>query len=419
MNTNYDVVIVGAGPVGISTACLIKAQSKDLRVCVIDKRQQATREHNLKIGKDSIAKVMQALNKVQLNPLSEENQKILRLKQIFKNWENQFVRTNTIEATLSQLAKELGVEEYRSPEYIITKETLEDALKTESSEKNEHLRKIFKNAQVIIGADGTHSEIRKCVMQNQLADQKTYQYLIELNYQTENHVPPRKTKEALFKPFGGPVDFEIMGRKNDQGKKTVSYHVIVDKQTYEAFRENDQNGNLKGTYANPWNLEEIKKKAQSSKKIQRVYRSFQRNLKNLYERGGNASKKTISTLELAVYRSEKCVQKYQGKYFLLVGDASSGIIYQRGFNKGLKEAVLCSEAVDKFFKGQNCQAGLMPAPFINYEFQAKEIFKKENKKSLVKDIAIKIGSLIVDLVFALRDFYRKICYLEKLNTQRF
>lgn len=407
MNTNYDVVIVGAGPVGISTACLIKGLNSRLNVCVIDKRQEATRDHSLKIGKDAVAKVKEVFDGVQ----SAEVQK---LAQTFKNWENHLVRTNIIESDLANIAKEQGVHIFRSSEYAVTKETLESAL---DAEDNSAIGKVFKTAQVIIGADGAHSEIRKCVMQDRLINQKVYEYLVELRYKTAGSTPPRKVKEALFKPLGGPVDFEIMGKKREDGKKTVSYQLIVDKETYESLREADQHGKIKGTYANPWSFEEVEEKALADKKVQRVFRSFQRNLQNLQERGGDASEKRISTLELAVYRSESCVKEYKGKYFLLAGDANSGMIYQRGFNKGLKESVACARAVEKFFKESKSSNHPMPPPFAAYEAEAAKIFINESGRSFAKDVLVKICSLIVNVFYALRGFYKKISFWKNSNRK--
>lgn len=56
-NHHFDVVIIGAGPLGMTTACTLKAIHKQLNICVLEKRTVSTRDHSLKINWDAVSKI--------------------------------------------------------------------------------------------------------------------------------------------------------------------------------------------------------------------------------------------------------------------------------------------------------------------------------------------------------------------------
>ncbi len=126
MQVGYDVVIVGAGPVGITTACTLKAIHKDLRVCVIDKRPDPQRNHGLKIKSDSINKIQALLNQVlDSNSKYANAHDINGLKHMLEGWRNNFIRTNQIEKDLALIAGDMGVMVLRDKKFEISEKNFQ------------------------------------------------------------------------------------------------------------------------------------------------------------------------------------------------------------------------------------------------------------------------------------------------------
>src|SRR5439155_22268782 len=111
----------------------------------------------------------------------------------------------------------------------------------------------------------------------------------------------------------------------------------------------DANGQLKGVFGNSWTLDEIRQRARNHPKVMAVYKNFKRYLRLVERRKGSCFDEKISTLDMTIYRSAESVKRYEGKYVMLVGDANSGMVLERGFNKGLKEAAIAAQAVSAFF----------------------------------------------------------------------
>lgn len=356
----YDVIIVGAGPVGITTACTLKALNKDLQICVLDKRPETTRKHGLRIANDSVTKIHNVLQQSLSNPedaaLDRDN--IQKLDNIFQNWRTKVVRTNVIESTMAEKAQEMGITVLRGPDYEITEQNLDPILADEAdekllSEKEQKLHKIFQSAKVIIGSDSSHSVIRKKVMGDKLVHERILQYLIELKYQTKGSTRPRSYKESSYEASKcAAVAFETMGKEQDANVfKPATYHLFTDLQTYEKLRQLDDKGKVvKGDFANPWTLKEVRELGRNDKQVKHVSDTLYTYLRRVEERGGDYKEEKITTLPMKLYRSEETVKIYKNRYFVLDGDANSGLVLERGFNKGLKEAALCAKAVSDLFK---------------------------------------------------------------------
>src|SRR5690606_8941595 len=110
----------GAGPVGIMTACLLRAVHRDLVVKVFDKRLATTRDHALRIGTGSIDKI-HALCKEMLvhSPAAIDRPLMQQLLHTTRDWKKKHIRTSQIEGVLANLLDgKVGV--YRGPEYEVT-----------------------------------------------------------------------------------------------------------------------------------------------------------------------------------------------------------------------------------------------------------------------------------------------------------
>lgn len=115
----------------------------------------------------------------------------------------------------------------------------------------------------------------------------------------------------------------------------------------------------------------------------------------------------ITIIPLTIYRSFDVVRILDNnKIVFLVGDSSSGLVYERGFNKGALEAIqlvktlnLCHELTNKYSSNYNSEYLLNSYVdnLVNYsqycislyEDEKNEIMKKHNKILLAnKSIAV-------------------------------
>lgn len=401
LNTNYNVVVIGSGPVGIALACTLQALNRKARICVIDKRADTTRNHGLHIDSDSVAKLNEIFTKNLLteDPLVDKPA-VAQLKELFKGWRGDVVRTNTIETTLEETAKRLAIDVFRGKEYAITENSF-DALFAANgandslSPHQQNLRGILQGAKVVIGADGSHSVIRKKIMGNELVGEEVLQHLIELKFQTDGDIPKRDIfAKSVQSAKCASVDFETIGRKRKRSDlKPVTLHVVVDSQTFASLRKQDGNDTvLKGDFEHPWNLEELKELAKTNDKIKHVFERFSLYLADIRKRGGRCENAKITGIPMRVYRSKETVKKYNNTIVALAGDANSGTIFARGFNKGLQEAALCADAVGNYLKRIESKdeaiGDVLPAELQNYQSQAQKLFETEVQSAKLKNFAI-------------------------------
>lgn len=370
---NIDVVVIGAGPIGITTASSLKALNPQLNICVLDKRAVATRNHGLKINADSVDKIQQTLLKV------HGGANVLRLNAIFQGWSGQFIRTVKIEEDLAIEAKAMGVTLLRGPEYEV-KESEFNAL-CDGTSDNETLQRIFRSAQVIIGADSAHSVVRKVAMNDELVDEEVLRYLAELKYQTDSATKPRSYLAASSASVKhGNLSFESMNKTSNTQTKPVTLHIFIDKPVFDSLRPADSDGNLKGVYGNSWTLAELEVAAKTDRNIRKIFNQFTSYLESV----DDFADEKISTLEMRIFRSSHSALHYRNKQVLLVGDAESGIVLEGGFNKGLKGAAECAFTVNEYFLHQD------QAIFHTYEKNMVDIFENERAWTRLKDNALSV-----------------------------
>lgn len=456
-NTKFDVVIVGAGPVGTVTACLLMAMDRKLKICVLDKYEIAKRSHGLKINSDSISQVTAAFDAaLKQSENAEHRNEIQQLKNTFTLWKSQgFVRTNEIERQLSEHANAMGISILRGEAYAITSEfiqgkpeippkkdgkPLDPMSQAEFDIIRKRVREIFENADVCIGADGAHSVIRREYMKNKLIEEETFQYLVELKYQTNvEALPQRKRTSLKAKVHFGEMTLENVGKANDVKTKPVTFRAFVSKETYEALRqpETDEAGNavldannrprLKGVYGNSWNMKllhaEIMKKRQSGQvevadQLSHIFKLLKYYLEGAANENKECYEEQISALELKVYLSKHTVKKEGNKIVALVGDASAGMSLERGLNLGLMQSVHCAQAVNTHLKNKevrplNEPGQELPPEFKKYEEISHNLFKTEKRWARFKNFWIDMARKVLAV---LSKYVHRIFKLNPIST---
>lgn len=314
------VTIVGAGPVGLLLACLL---APNHIVTILEKRINRTRGHSLNIDTVTIKEISD------FAPNNKELQNILN------EWKTLHGHVNTvdIEESLLKLAISSGV-------IILEKEvidTIDDI-----------------PGHVIIGADGSHSKIRSIVFNDEIMDRHTVDYMVQLKYQTPEGTKPRQDISAMVYSFinsfaGSDIvtDFESLAPPkqidpfddNVTLRKAGVLHIPVPETVYNIITHNNR-----GTFRTPWLIDEL---AQiNNEHIARLLRIIRRYEFSLKWRGGWLEDAKITAIPLTIYRSTNVVRITENnKLIILVGDASSGLIYQRGLNKGWMEAIQCARTL--------------------------------------------------------------------------
>jgi 2-polyprenyl-6-methoxyphenol hydroxylase-like FAD-dependent oxidoreductase len=387
---------VGAGPIGITEACLLKGMNKELSIAVLEKRPAPTRNHGLKVDQDSVTKLCEVIDRaLQSESLNADKEALKDLRETYSKWRaGGFTRTSEIENQLGSKASALGVKVLRSANYKVSGKDLQ-MVNSENSEKS----RILSEATVIIGADGSHSDVRKEKMGNRMSRDETLQYLMELKYDTDGKTRPRKFIEGSIESSKcGHIDIETTNRNSLDKDKPLTLHVFVDKETYDLFRQTDSEGTIKGVFGNSWTLDEVQALAKTHPKAQNIYDTFRRHLNGVHQRGGTCTKEQVSTLEMRVYCSAESAVSADGKYVVLVGDAHSGMILERGFNKGLKEAAILAEKLNRLFASKKPVTKEIPAELLEYQTEAREIFNNELKWAVPKSKAISASNGILSFL---------------------
>lgn len=378
-----DVAVVGAGPVGIMTACLVKGLNKNLVVKVFDKRASTTRDHALRIGADSIEKIHALCREHLVRSSPSMDPSLLGdLVSITNGWKKRHVRTSQIEETLAKLVSE-KIEVFRGPEHEVRADAFQEFL---TSTK----------ARVVIGADGaTDSQVREAIGATKM-EETPLSYLLELKYTTTPESLERNSLDGCTQAVVAEGwDFETMGR-HEAGKpsKRVTLHKFVDVETHRSLLVAQADG-IKGTTAKPWTFEELSEQSRKDPKVQWVMEHIQR-----YFNGRDHSAEKIVTFPMAMFRSTHVVQAIGDQLVVLAGDASAGVVLERGVNKGLIEAALCAKAVTTFFEKNRTrrQMSSLPPEFETYAQETLSLYKTEKRWAEWKAFGLRGSEILLKIV---------------------
>uniref|UniRef100_A0A7S2U5Q7 FAD-binding domain-containing protein n=1 Tax=Lotharella oceanica TaxID=641309 RepID=A0A7S2U5Q7_9EUKA len=301
-----DVVIVGAGPVGLFTAIQLKLRDPSLNILMLEKYKEYKRQHVLKIEAASL-------------DTGIEDQRIQDLK---KNLTGK-TPTNRIENAFKSLAGELGVT-------ILYGEHVTDV---------EALPKRFPSARYIIGAGGRRSIVRAQKFGDALLVNHNVMKVVFCKYRCKG-----KTERfgwmrsiSLMHEADHTIN-ELIGRPKD-GVTAVTLQIFVSGNEYK------QLGGF--TFKNPATPETLRKACPTLSKSLDVW--LRARIDEMKEERLDEPK--INPVPLDVYQAAKVVKResVEGKQvtWALVGDAAFGLPFFRALNDGLKSATKLSQSIVK------------------------------------------------------------------------
>jgi len=344
--------------VGLWTAIQIKLFCPTIKILVLEKHQHYQRAHIVMLEPKSL------VGSVQHDP--EFN----KLKQYIIS--NKKIRTNDLEEKLVTLARKLGIQ------FLFR--NVEDA-KTLPAE--------YPNVKVFIGADGSHSVVRRQIFGERLAFSETQQYIVEAKYEA---LGTTRTFDLLTEayPMMKAMDCivsENMGKQRKDTSTPVTARFFISEHEYR----DTKHATFKTPIIFPRDMTKIS--ASVSYKVALWLAAKEKYAK---EKIIKDSVKITST-KLNSYASQYFAGKVGDQTWCLVGDAASGFPYFRSLNVGLVAGTRLAHNVASFFRvgyipsatKSDAVFGDVSDQFVDYAEFYKNFAASEYFASKAKNVALK------------------------------
>lgn len=339
-----NVLIVGGGPIGLATAVQAKILNPSLQITFVDKHIEYKRTQRLRLDSSSFSHM----------PNNSE------LKEIIAGFKNKkLVPIQDIESSLKKLAEKIGI--------VFENYEFTDC---------DSLLKKYPATNVIVGADGAHSTVRKVAYSHEFKKFDTVQYLAQVQY-TVRSKPSRLGGSAkLFNSsYAGTFVEESVNSVTNQ----VSLRFFIDKTTFEQVKD--------AKARNPWSLEDKRIPGVLKSK---VYSWIQSRGLNNGETVHPSSAIELTAIKLDVYTAGNTVICRDGRVWCLVGDAAGGVPFFRSINKGFKESSHLARALAK--GDAEIEEGKIPKHFKKYQSKARSIARWETSAAKVKSFFLNMAS---------------------------
>ncbi|MBS0629158.1 MAG: hypothetical protein JSS30_02905 [Verrucomicrobia bacterium] len=343
------IAIIGGGPVGLWTASQIKIRRPEADVTVYEKHPLYQRVHPLVLSHSSLSGI-------------PEDKRIQAVVQGFKAlkprgffWKSSTISTKKIESDLEALATNVGVK-------ILKSHPIDDCSSLD--------------ADVIIGADGSHSLVRKQIFDETKATRKQLHRIVEVKYLVSGHTD---LIGKTIDPASSFID-ERVAAQDDEGNTPVSLRFFVTKKEYEVMQN--------ATFRNPYTLEQLPPSLQK-----KVFQRLDHRAKKFHETRVLGSEK-VTAIPLETYSSNSFVKRIADKIYCLVGDAAFGVPFFRSLNNGL----LCgTELASRISYGLE-SAEKLDASLYYYNLYTHARSKWEILAATIKGLFIQIAEWFVYLI---------------------
>ena len=296
-----DLLIIGAGPVGLKTAIEAKLRSPDLDVLMIEQYPHYKRRHVLSIDK---ATFKNSFKDAQYQALLNECVGALS--------------TEVLENKLKEKALSLGIK-----------------IKYQKIESCQSLAQQYPKTKLIIAADGARSVVRQQVFKETMKHKASLQYVAEMKYWVEGNTRAlsKFTECPLALTKGSHLIVEHVG-KPVSNRTPVTLRAFINQAEHESVKQ--------ATFKQPYRWDEQDKAKIAPKLIQSLEYWLEYRKKQLHDCIDHSST-NMTGLTLGSYASQNTVKNKFGTTWALVGDAAFGVPYFRSLNNGF----LCADVLAK------------------------------------------------------------------------
>lgn len=302
-----DIVIIGAGPVGLWTAIQLKKRSPNLSITMYEKYEEYQRSHVLRLDYWSLILYAKQNNDSFEKEFYEKVTGESFSKIMTQFAKSIYIRTNEFESALKNYAYQLGINiefnKINSPEEVM---------------------QLHPEAISFIAADGAKSLMREVLLGENSIEEIPLQHIVELKYQAYGTAKPLNIFNEHFKTNKTieNMAFEYIGKtKNNLTPVTIRF--FLDKEVYQQIPE--------ATFKNPLTLENELIPPSLKNDIFTYLKIRENESGDVYQT--DSSK--LSKLVLALYAAKDFALEINDKAWFLVGDAAMGVPYFRALNSGL------------------------------------------------------------------------------------
>lgn len=310
-----DVVIVGAGPIGLLNAIGLLNKNPARKIMMLEKYDEYQRHHVVQADYKQIAKYIKAMDKP-LDPILQN-----LLKRVKKS---KFIRTSEIEKILKERALELGAQIKTGDPVVNVQQEVFD---------------VFPNAKLILGADGSHSVISKEIFGADNIQKYPFDFVMQLRYEIEGDAQRIElpTLVKFMQSYGLTCD-EYVGKKDpDTGKTPVTFQLMITKEQFDTLYPVATSKNPILPFSeNADNLDQVEPIL-----IERLKGYLGLRLRHFTAPGQivDLTKARISVNEAPATRAAKTYKITEdGRLVVLVGDAQMGLSYFKGLNAGIESS---------------------------------------------------------------------------------
>ncbi len=354
------VVIIGAGPIGLSTAIQTKLKNPEADIVMLEKYDQYARNHTLQIDQH-------CFNACQLDGVDEITEQLQHLQTRLHN-QHFRIRCDELEEELRNIAITAGISIQKGETETVMGITPDHVLVKGDSDSTGQYQQV--PYDILIGADGAHSKTRKAIIEMMRQDAQNpdnpetavmFSDLSQKDNDTEFVGGQHIIKHRVRVKYGIQQDTGVMNSgfrnfvrlvyptikrmdsivhehisRDDQGNLWVTADFFIDQDEHDALKDNGHD------MKNPADLKSSHLPASLRHKIetwQAVKHGYCNEVKIL-------GSENISPYRIGSFHAE---QPYYitnaGKPIFLTGDALTGLAFMRALNNGLHNSTYIGDQI--------------------------------------------------------------------------